>query len=107
MSLGWIDPRLPDAKAVAVKALEAPYATREGALDSIRLAIREKYDKEYPSVAAAKKAEIERMIEEVQRIYNRNYFPGDAGELEEIPEQHRPSLLSGLLPLSRWQTRLR
>jgi nitrate/TMAO reductase-like tetraheme cytochrome c subunit len=75
MSLGWIDPRLPEAKAVAVKALEAPYATREGALDSIRLAIREKYDKEYPALAAGKKAEIDRMIDEVQKIYNRNYFP--------------------------------
>ncbi len=75
MSQGWVDPRLPEAKAVAVKALEAPYATQQGALDSIRLAIQDKYAKEYPAVAAAKKAEINRMIDEVQKIYSRNYFP--------------------------------
>jgi nitrate/TMAO reductase-like tetraheme cytochrome c subunit len=75
MSQGWVDPKLPEAKAVAVKALEAPYATQQGALDSIRLAIQDKYAKEYPAVAAAKKAEINRMIDEVQKIYSRNYFP--------------------------------
>jgi NapC/NirT cytochrome c family, N-terminal region len=75
LSMGWIDPKLPEAKATAVKGLEAPYATRQGGLDSISLAIHEKYDRDYPAVAAAKKAEIDRMVEEVQKIFERNYFP--------------------------------
>jgi hypothetical protein len=75
MSLGWIDPALPEAKGIAVAALETPYATQQNARDSIRYLIEQKYRRDYPSVAAAKKDAIERMITEVQTIYGRSYFP--------------------------------
>jgi NapC/NirT cytochrome c family, N-terminal region len=75
MSLGWIDPALPEAKGIAVAALETPYATQQNARDSIRSVIEEKYRRDYPSVAAVKKDAIERMITEVQKIYSRSYFP--------------------------------
>jgi hypothetical protein len=75
MSLGWISPDLPGAKAIAVKALEAPYATSEGAQDSIKLFIEDAYRTGYPAAAAERKADIGRMVSEVQKVYARNYFP--------------------------------
>ncbi len=75
MALGWIDPKLPGAKSVAVKALEYPYSTKQTGLDSIRMSIEEYYRNNYPDVASSKKNEIDRTITEVQKIYSRNYFP--------------------------------
>ncbi len=75
MSLGWIDPTLPNVKSVAVKVLDTPYSTKEVALDSIRLAIEEYYRLNYPAVASAQAAAITRTVAELQRIYSRNYFP--------------------------------
>jgi hypothetical protein len=75
MSLGWIDPSLPNVKTVAVKALETPYATKEGGLDSIGLQITDFYRQNYPAVLASKKVKIDSTIEQVQKIYSRNYFP--------------------------------
>jgi hypothetical protein len=75
MALGWIDPSLPGAKSIAVKALENPYTTKSAALDSISLVIREFYRQNYPAVAEAKQAKIDSAIEQVQKIYSRNYFP--------------------------------
>lgn len=75
MSLGWIAPDLPGAKAIAVKVLETPYASAEGAHDSIRLGIEQAYRSDYPAAASSRKADIKRMVGEVQKIYSRNYFP--------------------------------
>ena len=75
MSLGWIDPELPNVKSVAVKALERPYTTKPAALDSIKREIGEFYRLNYPDVAAKKSVQIDRAIAEVQKIYSRNYFP--------------------------------
>ncbi len=75
MSLGWIDPKLPNIKSVAVKALDAPYSTKQGAQDSIKLAIEEYYKTEYPEIAASGKIAIDSTIAAVQRIFSRSYFP--------------------------------
>lgn len=75
MALGWIDPSLPGVKGISVKALEAPYATKAGGLDSIAVTIREYYQTTYPDIARTRKAAIDSTIHEVQTIYNRNYFP--------------------------------
>jgi nitrate/TMAO reductase-like tetraheme cytochrome c subunit len=75
MALGWIDPKLPGVKGIAVKALEVPYASRQGAIDSIKLLIEDYYRTEHPSTAVSKRSEIDRAISEVQKIYSRNYFP--------------------------------
>ncbi|MBI5463961.1 MAG: NapC/NirT family cytochrome c [Ignavibacteriales bacterium] len=75
MDLGWIDPELPFAKSICVKALEYPYSTKEIALDSIKLHIEDYYKTNYPRIAANKNAAIAQMIDEVQKIYARNYFP--------------------------------
>ncbi|HAL57826.1 MAG TPA: cytochrome C, partial [Bacteroidetes bacterium] len=75
ISLGWIDPGLPGVKSIAVKALEYPYTSKQVGLDSIRIVIEEHYNASYPEIAARRKGEISRAIEEVQKIYSRNYFP--------------------------------
>ena len=75
MSLGWIDPGLPNVKSIAVKALEFPYTSKQAGLDSIKLIIEEFYQNGYPEIAARKKAEIDRTVEEVRKIFSRNYFP--------------------------------
>lgn len=51
MSLGWIDPDLPNVKSISVKALELPYSTKPLALDSIKLVLEEYYRTTYPDVA--------------------------------------------------------
>jgi nitrate/TMAO reductase-like tetraheme cytochrome c subunit len=75
MSLGWIDPKLPNIKSVSVNALENPYTGRQSALDSIKLVINEYYQQNHPDIASSKKIKIDSAIAEVQKIYNRNYFP--------------------------------
>ncbi|MFH0988443.1 MAG: NapC/NirT family cytochrome c [bacterium] len=75
MSLGWIDPLLPNIKSLAVKVLEYPYSTQAAALDSIQLTISQHYIENFPAAAASKAKEIDRAIMEIQKIYSRGYFP--------------------------------
>ena len=75
MEEGWIDPSLPDAKALSVNLLDYPYTTKEKALDSIRQEFEEYYRTKYPAVYASKKKSIDQSINEIQKIYGRNYFP--------------------------------
>jgi nitrate/TMAO reductase-like tetraheme cytochrome c subunit len=72
---GYIDSQLPYVKSIAVQALEAGYSKKEIALDSIRIFIEAFYNVNYPDLAASKKSQIEQTIQEVQKIYSRNYFP--------------------------------
>ena len=74
MSASLIDATLPYAKAVSVQVLDRPYTTDEVALDSIRQSIDAYYQKNYPSLASSRAADIERMVAEVQRIYSHNFF---------------------------------
>jgi len=75
MSMGWINPKLPGVKGIAVKALESPYATKQGGLDSIKLMIDQYFRTEHPDIAAGMNEDIERSVKEVQKIFSRNYFP--------------------------------
>jgi hypothetical protein len=75
MSLGWIDPSLPNVKSVSLKALETSYSTKQFGLDSIKLAIEEYYQTNYPELAKTKQDTIAKAVAEVQKIYSRNYFP--------------------------------
>jgi nitrate/TMAO reductase-like tetraheme cytochrome c subunit len=70
-----IDPQLPYAKSISVQALEAGYTKKEIALDSIRTIIQDFYNVNYPDIATGKKIQIEKAVQEVQKIYTRNYFP--------------------------------
>ena len=75
MSLGWINPSLPNVKSVSIKALEASYSTKQLGLDSIKLAIEEYYQTNYPELAKTKQDTIAKVVSEVQKIFSRNYFP--------------------------------
>jgi NapC/NirT cytochrome c family, N-terminal region len=75
MSLGKIDETLPYIKSVAVDALEDKYSTKDNALDSIDIAVTSFYQSNYPEIYAEKKSVIDKGIEEIKKIYKRNYFP--------------------------------
>jgi hypothetical protein len=75
MSLGWIDPALPNVKSVSIKALETSYSTKLIGLDSIKLVIEEYYQTNYPELAKTKHETIANVVGEVQKIFGRNYFP--------------------------------
>lgn len=75
MSLERIDKSLPYIKSVAVDVLETPYSSKEIGLDSIDIFISDFYRFNYPEIYKTKSQEIESSIKEVQKIYNRNYFP--------------------------------
>jgi len=86
MSLGWIDPSLPNVKSVSMKALEATYSTKQIGLDSIKLAIEEYYQTNYPELAKAKQDTIAKAVSEVQKIFSRNYFPEMLVSWKKFPD---------------------
>jgi hypothetical protein len=86
MSLGWIDPALPEAKSICVKALETPFRTHEGGLDSIGAIIREFYKTTYPAVDSSRKPGIDSAIEQTRNIYSRNYFPEMGVNWKKFPD---------------------
>ena len=75
LSLQRIDETLPYIKSVAVEVLENKYTTKQAGLDSIFIVITDFYQTHYPEIYNEKRQIIEKGIEEIQRIYNRNYFP--------------------------------
>lgn len=75
LSLGRIDETLPYIKSVAVDALEDKYSTKENALDSIEISVTSFYQTNYPEIYTEKKSTIDKGIEEIKKIYKRNYFP--------------------------------
>ena len=86
MKLGWIDKNLPYIKSLSVHALENEYTNKQVALDSIRSTILDFYAANYPQVFTEKKVSINRAIEEVQKIYSRNYFPSMGVSWRKFPE---------------------
>jgi hypothetical protein len=86
MSLGWIDPGLPNVKSVSIKALETSYSTKQTGLDSIQLAIEGYYQINYPELAKTKQDTIAKVVSEVQKIYSRNYFPEMHVSWKNFPE---------------------
>lgn len=52
-----------------------PFATEEGAMDSIGIFVREQYAERYPDASRTMKADIDTAIERLKKIYSRNFFP--------------------------------
>lgn len=73
--LNRIDDSLPYIKSISVDALEYPYSEKNIGLDSIKISIETFYKYNYPEVFNNRYESIEQSIKEVQKIYNRNYFP--------------------------------
>ncbi len=82
----WIDRSLPYIKSIGVRLLEQPYTTRRVALDSIRLVVEEYYRLNYPAVYSGRKRQIETAVNELQKIYRRNYFPEMKHDWREFPD---------------------
>ena len=72
MSIDKIDTTLPYIKSTAVEALEKPYSTKETALDSIDIFVKNFYATNYPS---ADTGAVNKSIRSIQYIYANNYFP--------------------------------
>jgi hypothetical protein len=66
LSLGRLDASMPSLKEQAVKVLSESYATKEEGLSQIATKLHEQYA-DHPRVKAT--------IEELQRIFQINYFP--------------------------------
>jgi len=86
MSLGWIDPDLPFIKSLSLESLENSYSSKETALDSIKIIIENFYKDNYSEIASRKKDAIIRSINELQKIYSRNYFPSMNVNWKRFPE---------------------
>ncbi|MBI2618601.1 MAG: NapC/NirT family cytochrome c [Ignavibacteriales bacterium] len=86
MELGWIDRTLPFIKSVGVQALEHSYASKQGALDSIRATVEEFYRSNYPDLYGKRKQDIDRVVTELQTIYRRNYFPEMKHDWRQYPD---------------------
>ncbi|MDD5284716.1 MAG: NapC/NirT family cytochrome c [Desulfuromonadaceae bacterium] len=72
---GKLDPALPFLKKIAGELLEKQYKSKEEATATINKGVNEYYAKNYAPLAASRAASIKQAIEEIQRIYSRNYFP--------------------------------
>jgi hypothetical protein len=86
MSLGWIDPKLPNVKSVAVSALENSYSTKHIGLDSIKVLMEDYYRTNYQDKASSMHAAVDRAIVETQKIYSRNYFPEMRVSWKKFPD---------------------
>lgn len=75
MSLGRIDNSLPYIKSLAVDALETKYSSKKIGLDSIWIFISDFYRYNYPEIFKSKSGNIEQSIKEIQKIFDRNYYP--------------------------------
>jgi formate-dependent nitrite reductase cytochrome c552 subunit len=75
IALGDISRGLPFVRREAVGALTASYESQEAAEARIAEGFRTFYAKNYPSIAAARAAEIERAVRRTQALYRRNVFP--------------------------------
>jgi hypothetical protein len=75
LSKGLMNESLPFIKSISVQVLEQQYSTREIALDSIEIKINDFYRNNYPEVYKSNVDQINSNIEQIKKIYKRNYFP--------------------------------
>jgi hypothetical protein len=75
LALKLVNPELPEIKSVAVKALDAEYASREDAMRGINESIRDFYKKTYSAWSPEIEKNVARTITALQRSYDRNYDP--------------------------------
>jgi hypothetical protein len=75
MVAGKLPRSLPFVKATAVDSLSREYATAELAHQGIAREFREFYTQKYPQVAAVRGGDIDKGVETLLGIYDRNVFP--------------------------------
>jgi hypothetical protein len=75
LAAGQVDRNLPEVKSIAVKALEAEYASRSEAKERIAASVRDFYRTGYPALADKNETAISGVIRALQSVYERNYDP--------------------------------
>lgn len=70
-----LDISLPYLKRQAVEALSKPYTTDDEAVKTIASSLGDFYRTNYSQLYSDKRASVDGAIAEVQRIYQRNFFP--------------------------------
>lgn len=75
LSSGKIDKTLPYIKSIGVQALENYVKSRQTAFENIKNYVSKYYTEHFPRIAKTKKESIEQTINELYKIYMRNYFP--------------------------------
>jgi len=75
MAAGRLDPSLPNIRGIASRALTGKYAGMEEALSAAGHFVRDQYALNAPAVLREKAGSVERAIDEIRRIYARNFFP--------------------------------
>lgn len=86
MDQNRIDPSLPYIKSISVQALETTYSEKDIALDSIETIINSFYRTTYRNIYEEKKEQIASAINEVKKIYSRNYFPYMNANWKSFPD---------------------
>jgi hypothetical protein len=66
---------LPYVKREAMRLLQVPHATKEEGMRSFAPELLAFYEREYPEVAASRRADIDKAAAALQAIYDRNVFP--------------------------------
>jgi hypothetical protein len=75
MAGGNISPQLPWIKKLALDALVKEYGDHQNVRDEIQQSIKEYYARNYPKVMKNQKAQIDKSIDSILTIYDRNVFP--------------------------------
>ncbi len=86
MAAGLVDPRIPAIKHHALEVLSANYETTQQAERAIREKLTGYYQKEFGESFAARKAEVDRAIEQVVVIYKNNFFPEMKSRWDAFPD---------------------
>jgi hypothetical protein len=75
MALGRISTELPAVRSAAIQALTTVYTTKQAAMDSIAIQMKEYFQKNYPEAARNKGNLIDAAIDELRLQYGNNFFP--------------------------------
>jgi hypothetical protein len=75
LSTRAMSPGLPYVRQVGIDLLNATYATKQQALDSIAQGLPAYYAANYPDMLSSHKTDIDQAVAALQFIYEQNFFP--------------------------------
>ena len=104
---GLVPAGLPFIKKKGLELLQANYSTSEEAARKIPAGLDEYYRQTYPDVYAKRAADIAGAGRALLEIYNHNVFPDLKVGWGTYPNNLGHMDFAGLLPLSRWRSRIR
>ena len=75
LSTGVYSQTLPYVKSLSVDSLSKDYTTRDAAHAGLKQDVWDFYKQKYPDVATARITDIDKMVDGITKIYDRNVFP--------------------------------